>query len=375
MPIIVKPIKDVNLSTDRDPIDRRSDGFDPLIPYQMIPLGETREMVVQTGDFKAEMSFTKPDISSMSNFQILSQTRPNLLPLPGPGVPVRRIALPEQSVIQFTLAGRALGITVLEGRDRPGLGVPLLKPDVNLSISVKGDVIRQLAVCYVFDRINRDTGARQDFAGHLAEVHNVFHDQANFSIVNVDGPSASTLAARTMTLTGTMGKVFNLTDTRLIGRVINGFESKFPGVFGQTHSVVMSIPVPLRIKKLPKVRIAGVNMVMHQRTTGRKFNLLFVGVPLARARPTQGGPQVTPVRLLRHTLAHELGHSLGLPHSPGELKDLPQLEIGKVVNPVFFQPVFHNLMFPVNVIFSDRINGVQVEILHLTPPPFRLLEF
>jgi hypothetical protein len=375
MPIIVKPIKDVNPSTDRDPIDRRSDGFDPLIPYQMIPLGETREMVVQTGDFKAEMSFTKPDISNMSNFRILSQSQPNLFPLPGPGVFVRRVALPERSVVQFTLDGRSLGVTILEGRDRPGLGAPLLKPDVNLRISVKGTVTRRVAVCYVFDRIHPDTGARQDFAGHLAEVHNVYHDQANFSIVNIDGASASTPAARTITLTGTMGKVFELTDTKLIGRVINGFESKFPGVFAQTHCVVMSIPVPLRIKKLPKNRIGGINIVMHQKTTGRKFNLLLGGTPLAKASRNQGGPRVTPVRLLRHTMAHELGHSLGLSHNPAEVAQLPQLEIGKEINPVFFQPVFHNLMFPVNFIFSDRINGAQVEILHLTPPPFRLFEF
>ncbi len=375
MPIVVKPIKEVNLPTDSNPIDRRSDGFDPLIPYQMIPLGKTREMVVQTGDFKAKMHLITPDISTMSNFRILRQSQPALFPLPGPGVPVHRIALPEQSVIQFTLAGRARGRTVLEGRDRPGLDAPLLKPDFNLEISVKENVERRLAVCYVFDRVNRDTGAREHFASHLAEVHKVFHDQANFSIVNIDGFSASTQAARTLTLAGTMGRVFNVLDKRLLARLILGFESKYPGVFAKTHAVVMSIPVPLRIKGMPKARPRGLNIVMHQLTTGRKFNLLLIGTPLAPSRPTQGGPGRSPVRELRNTLAHELGHSLGLNHNPGEVATLPPLVIGGAVNPVYVQPVYHNLMFPVNIFCSSRLNRDQVEILHLTQPPYRLRSF
>src|SRR5262245_45904205 len=99
MPILVKPCHP----------DRPTDGYDPGWPAQMIPLGQTREMVVQTGDFKAEMNFRIPDISSMSNFRILRQSTPNLTPLPGPGVQVRRVVLPERSVVQFTLHGRAVG--------------------------------------------------------------------------------------------------------------------------------------------------------------------------------------------------------------------------------------------------------------------------
>src|SRR5690242_7232060 len=128
MPIIVKPLNDPNLPGD--PVDRRSDGFDPLFSYQMIPVGGTREMVVQTGDFKAEMTLTRPDISSMANFRILRQSQPALFPLPPPGVPLQRIALPERSVIQFTLAGRAIGNTVCKGQDRPGPGAALLRPDL-----------------------------------------------------------------------------------------------------------------------------------------------------------------------------------------------------------------------------------------------------
>src|SRR5262249_9077295 len=36
------------------------DGFDPLIPYQMVPLGGTRDLVVHTGNFKLELRQTTP---------------------------------------------------------------------------------------------------------------------------------------------------------------------------------------------------------------------------------------------------------------------------------------------------------------------------
>ncbi len=368
MPIIVKPLN--NLDSPGNPLNRPSDGFDPTIPYQMIPLGQSREMVVQTGDFKADMNLTIPDISSMSNFRILRQSTPNLFPLPGPGVPVRTIALPERSVVQFTLAGRSLGITVLEGRDRPGQGAPPLQP-LKLVVSVKGNQQRKFAVCYVFDRINRDVGARRDFAGHLAEVNKIFNEQANFSIVNIDGPAASTLAARTITLNGTSGKVFDMRDNDLLGRVIDGFDARFPGVAAKIHCVVFVVQVPIRDSNDQKARILGFSFQGLRKSTRRPFSILLVGPQDPPRKSTSGGRQPSQVSMLRHTMAHEIGHSFGLDHDPVKKKLPPEL-LGTDVNPIFFtSPQLFNLMFPNNFLQSDRINGVQVEVMHRVGPQFR----
>lgn len=370
MPILVKPLSDPGLPGN--PLNRPSDGFDPTVPYQMIPLKATREMVVQTGDFKAELNLTIPDISSMANFRVLRQAEPDIVPFPAPGVPVRRIALPRRSVVQFTLAGRAIGFTVLEARDRPGQGTPTLPPDFKLGISVKRAERREFAVCYLFDRVNKDAGARRDFHNHLAAVNRIFEGQSNFSIVNADGPSASTLAARTLTLDGTVGKIFNLEDRKLLGRVIDGFDAQFPGVSARMHSVLFSVPVPLRVKSRPKERILGVSIKWRRRSTGRAFSMLLVGPQSPPRKPTEGGNEPSQARRLRHTLAHEIGHSLGLHHEP---EIAPPEQVGtriKEVNPVFFTtPRLFNLMFPNTFLLSDRIGADQVEIMHLLGPQFR----
>jgi len=349
VPIVIKPIGNINNPTD---------GFDPEVPYQMIPFRQTREMAVQTGDFKAEMSFTVPDVSGMSNFRILRQSVPNLFPLPRPGIFVSRIALPERSIVQFTLSGRASGRTILEGRDRPGSDTPLLKPDFALEVSVKRPEIRRFAVCYVFDQINRDRGQRLGFGTLFEEISKVYEKQANCSTINIDGHLSSTDLAKSLTLPGTSGKTFNMLDRKLLGRVVGACEAQFPGLFAQVHAVLFPVTVPLQVLT---VRPLGMQLTLHRSTDGTKFQTVFVG-------PSQNRDQ----NALRHTLAHEIGHSFGLGHNPAQSPPGPSKK--KSPDPDLLPVSMHNLMFPTTLVQSSRINRNQIENIHSFIPPFRDLE-
>jgi Metallo-peptidase family M12B Reprolysin-like len=347
VPIIVKTLAS---------LDNATDGFDPEARYQMIPFRETREMAAQTGDFKAEMSFTRPDISSMSNFRILRQQKPNLSALPGPGVFVNRIALPEQSIVQFTLSGRAVGTAVLEGRDRAGQAAGLLRPDFTLEISVKRREQRRFAVCYVFDQVNKDSGKRVGFGTMFEDIsRSIYERQANTATINIDGHASSSSAARTVTVIGTSGRTFNILDKRLLGRVISQFERQFPGVFGNVDAVVFPVPVPLQVLA---VRPLGIQLRIHRASDGKLFPTVFLG-------PTQNNN----FNALRHTLAHEIGHSFGLDHNPAKQPPGPRPRV--LPDPDILPVSTHNLMFPTNLVQAARLNRNQIENIHAFIPPFR----
>jgi len=345
MPILVKPIGNPNEPTD---------GFDPEARYQMVPFGKTRQVSAQTGSFEAEMKFDPPNISSMSNFRLVRQTPPSTGTMPPPNARLSQVILPSNSIIEFTLVGGAPGTTHLEGRDLPGSGAPPLAPDFKLEVAVKEAGRRRLAVCYVFDQINGDSGQRVDFGGLFADVSRIFEQQSNYSIVNIDGN-----AARILTLAGTMGRTFDLFDSALMARLINGFETNFPGVFAQTSFVLFAMPVPLQAGRR---RPLALQINLHRTLDGAKFNTLFLS-------PTRGMNAVA----LRRTLAHETGHTFGLNHNPREQPSGPQPNT--LPDPDVLPLFMHNLMFPTDLVPATRLTRGQIENIHSFIPPFRDLDF
>jgi hypothetical protein len=342
-------------------IDVAGDGFDPLIPYQMVPLNGSRDFTLQTGDLPAEIVLQQPNITSLSNFRVLRGSPAPFINLPGIGQFAQRVVIPPRSVVRFALFGHAVGATVMNANDLPGNGAPPLRPGFALLVSVKAKEIRRFALCHVFDRVNVDTGERLDINAAFTAANAIIEEQSNFNVVNIDGG-----IARSITMPATSGKTFDFVDAELNRRLIRTFDATFPGVFGQTHAVIFVFKVPLRhvffVKKKPTdkkrskldPRILGFNQ--RAQFNGNLFNMVFIGRLSARELP-----------LLEAVLAHEIGHSLGLAHLPEQDSPLiPKAKPGIGGRPQL-ELFMHNLMFPFGRFRFARINGFQIERLHVKP--------
>ncbi|GLS19607.1 hypothetical protein GCM10007874_26240 [Labrys miyagiensis] len=334
-----------------------TDGFDPDVPYQFIELRRERPMGVRTFDFKSLIEISNPGICRMSNFKIVRQEVPNItpVPFPGPGTLVSRMALPASSYVTFSLHGLAEGRTFLKGRDQRDDAEIMPGAKYTLEIAVHPRKHKQFATCYVFDRINRDIGRRIDFTSTFKEINDAFEQQAALTVENID--AAKTGAdVRTVTLDVPMRGGFEILTPEANRHLIEKFEEDHPGVLQSVDALIVVLPVPMTVEGRD-TGLVGLYQELRRASDDSRISLLLISSIAFAELPG-----------LTSTMAHEMGHFLGLHHLPEVVRraDIPESERGKE-NPdpdafPFFQ---RTLMYPFTFMRSLRLNRVQIELMQL----------
>jgi hypothetical protein len=334
-----------------------TDGFDPDVPYQFIELSRERPMGVRTFDFKSLVEISDPGICQMSDFRIVRQTVPNIspVPFPGPGTLVSRMALPANSLVTFSLHGLAQGRTFMKGRDQRDDADVFPGAKYTLEISVHPRKHKRFATCYVFDRINQDSGRRVDFASEFREINDAFEAQAALTVENIDAGRLATNIRR-ITLDVPLRAGFELSSPEQNRQLINKFEAEHPGVLQSVDALIVVLPVPMLFEGRD-TELVGFYHELRRAADDSRISLLLIS-PLA----------FNDIAELTSTMAHEIGHFLGLNHLPERVRraDIPESERGKRnPNPDAFPFDQRTLMYPFTFMRSLRVNRVQIELMQL----------
>jgi hypothetical protein len=335
-----------------------TDGFDPDVPYQFIEQRSERPMGVRTFDFKSLIEISDPAICRMSNFRLVRQTVPNItpVPFPGPGTLVSRMALPANSVVSFSLHGLAEGRTFLKGRDQRDDAEIAPGAKYALEISVHPRKRKRFATCYVFDRINQDTGRRVDFGPMFKEISDAFEAQAALSVDNIDAGLLASGNIRSVILDVPMRGGFEFTTPEANRHLIERFEQDHPGVLDAVDALIVILPLPMTFQGRD-TGLVGRYQELRRAGDGSRISLLPIS-SIAFAEQEN----------LTSTMAHEMGHFLGLHHLPEEVRraDIPESERGKEnPDPDAFPFFLRTLMFPFTFMRSLRLNRVQIELMQL----------
>lgn len=294
------------------------DGFDNDPQFQMVPLAGLRDVVFKTERVPAVLKFSRQNLAVIGNFRDAGTKAP--LPGVDPGRFVNEFTLPANKSVQFSIKSLNVpGLVSLSGRDSAAPGDITI--DADLVVSVKPVLRRNFTFMFVSDLVRTTVRGKIEPRFLLDAVKKVFSEQANVQLNDIDGGRAF----REVDVRTDLGDPINLENDTKRNAIDQRVQEVFPDLFTQTDFIVYLV---WRVRgKHPKEKVLGMNV-----QTATKLNTVYLSLE----------PPSTIGRV--HTMAHEFGHAMGLPHAQERC-----------------------LMFPTTAVLNNRLLGGHIEQLHTGP--------
>lgn len=282
------------------------DGFDPAVPYQMVPIDGKRPILVKTSDPPCFLSLENGLIAEMSDFRTEADA-----PLPNaPRNPVTGAKVPPNTTFKVDLKGLKPDITGLVLEDTENS----LSFTSSLTVSVKPRKIVNYRIVFLADPLRKNVRPRMDPRKIMGDVRPLFDKQANIDLVELGD-------MRDILVPEDLGNPILTSNAKAMDAIEKATP---PEIFSGVSFVVYCV------WDVQKERGGANSLAVNvDRLNGKDFVFLELSSQ-ALARQV-------------HAAAHEVGHALHLSHQPGDC-----------------------LMFQTDAVQSNRLQGGDIEVANET---------